>query len=79
MPVIRAPSERMSLKLLQLLAARTSSLLNYSELSRISGLSQSILKRYLALLPTTVASVLYSTLVPCLYLPKVESSSLNST
>lgn len=40
-------------RLLYLLAARTSSLLNYSELSRSSGLPQSTLKRYLALLETT--------------------------
>lgn len=36
--------------LLYLLASRTSSLLNYSELSRSSGLPQSTPKRYLALL-----------------------------
>jgi predicted AAA+ superfamily ATPase len=40
-------------RLLYLLAARSSSLLNYSELSRSSGLPQSTLKRYLALLETT--------------------------
>lgn len=40
-------------RLLYLLAARTSSLLNYSELSRSSGLPQSTLKRYLTLLQTT--------------------------
>lgn len=40
-------------RLLTLLAARASSLLNYAELSRSLGLPQSTLKRYLALLETT--------------------------
>ncbi|HEV7516005.1 MAG TPA: ATP-binding protein [Thermoanaerobaculia bacterium] len=40
-------------RLLSLLAARASSLLNYSELSRSSGLSQTTLKRYFALLEAT--------------------------
>lgn len=40
-------------RLLTLLAARTSSLLNYSEISRSSGLPLSTLKRYMTLLETT--------------------------
>jgi len=40
-------------RLLSLLAARSGSLLNYSELSRTSGISQSTLKRYMTLLQTT--------------------------
>lgn len=40
-------------RLLQLLAARTGSLLNYSEVSRASGLPNSTLKRYTALLEAT--------------------------
>ncbi len=40
-------------RLLSLLAARTSSLLNFAELSRSSGLPQSTLKRYMTLLETT--------------------------
>jgi len=39
--------------LLRLLAARSTSLLNYAELSRTLGLPQSTLKRYMALLETT--------------------------
>lgn len=39
-------------RLLGLLAARTGSLLNFSELSRTSGLPQTTLKRYLSLLET---------------------------
>ena len=39
-------------RLLKLLAARTSGLLNYSELSRSSQMAQSTLKRYIALLET---------------------------
>ncbi|MBN1364249.1 MAG: ATP-binding protein [Syntrophaceae bacterium] len=46
-------------RLLSLLAARTTSLLNYAELSRTTGLAQSTLKRYLSLLETTF---LYKTL-----------------
>lgn len=40
-------------RLLNLLAARTASLLNFAELSRSMGLPQSTLKRYLALLEAT--------------------------
>jgi hypothetical protein len=40
-------------RLLSLMAARTASLLNMSELSRSSGMAQTTLKRYLALLETT--------------------------
>jgi len=40
-------------RLLTLLAARASALVNFSELSRSSGISQSTLKRYMALLETT--------------------------
>ncbi len=40
-------------RLLQLLAARTGALMNYSEVSRSSGLPNSTLKRYLALLQAT--------------------------
>ncbi len=40
-------------RLLSLLAARTGSLLNYSEIPRASGLPQSTLKRYMTLLETT--------------------------
>ncbi len=40
-------------RLLSLLAARTGSLLNYSEISRSSGLPQTTLKRYMTLLETT--------------------------
>jgi predicted AAA+ superfamily ATPase len=40
-------------RLLALLAARTSTLLNFSELSRASGIPQSTLKRYFALFETT--------------------------
>ena len=40
-------------RLLSLLAARTGSLMNYAEFSRSLGLSQSTLKRYMALLETT--------------------------
>jgi len=40
-------------RLLSLLAARTTALLNFSELSRSSAMPQSTLKRYLALLETT--------------------------
>lgn len=40
-------------RLLQILAARTSNLLNFSALSRETGLAQSTLKRYLALLEAT--------------------------
>ncbi len=39
--------------LIRLLAARSTSLLNYSELSRSLGIPQSTLKRYMALLETT--------------------------
>ncbi len=40
-------------KLLSLLAARTASLLNFAELSRSSGMSQTTLKRYMTLLQAT--------------------------
>src|SRR5690606_9976051 len=40
-------------RLLQLLAARTGSLMNYSEVSRSAGIPNSTLKRYLALLEAT--------------------------
>lgn len=40
-------------RLLSLLAARSSSLLNYSEIARSSGLPQTTLKRYIALLQAT--------------------------
>ncbi len=40
-------------RLLQLLAARTGALMNYSEVSRSSGIPNSTLKRYLALLQAT--------------------------
>lgn len=40
-------------RLLSLLAARSASLLNYSEIARSSGLSQTTLKRYMALLMAT--------------------------
>ncbi len=40
-------------RLMSLLAARTASLLNFAELSRSSGIPQSTLKRYMALLETT--------------------------
>lgn len=40
-------------KLLSLLAARTASLLNFAELSRSSGLTQTTLKRYMTLLQAT--------------------------
>ena len=40
-------------RLLSLLASRTGTLLNYAEISRSLGMSQSTLKRYMALLETT--------------------------
>ena len=40
-------------RLLSMLATRSASLLNYSELSRMTGLPQSTLKRYMALFETT--------------------------
>lgn len=47
-------------RLLALLAARLSGLLNFSELSRTSGIPQSTLKRYMTLLETTFLLLLLS-------------------